>query len=129
MDKGISRNLDTGHIPLSRLASLMESFTLKNSARQLANILKRARNNNLSYREFLLDFLETEVKAGMTGGESATMPRAHFPPNVRPLEEFDPSELEEGITDSQIHQLKELNWLDAYGNIIVLPSPGGPARR
>jgi DNA replication protein DnaC len=124
MDKGISRNLDTEHIPVSKLASLMESFTLKNSARQLADILERAENNNLSYREFLLDLLETEVKCRNDRRRKRNYAGAHFPPNVRPIDEFDPSELEEGITASQIRQLKELNWLDAYGNIILAGPPG-----
>ena len=124
MDKGISRNLDTEHIPVSKLASLMESFTLKNSARQLADILERAENNNLSYREFLLDLLETEVKCRNDRRRKRNYAGAHFPPNVRPIDEFDPSELEEGISASQIRQLKELNWLDAYGNIILAWPPG-----
>lgn len=79
MDKGISRNLDTEHIPVSKLASLMESFTLKNSARQLADILERAENNNLSYREFLLDLLETEVKCRNDRRRKRNYAGAHFP--------------------------------------------------
>lgn len=124
MDKGISRNLDTAHIPVSKLASLMESFTMKNSARQLADILGRAENNSLSYHEFLLDLLETEVKCRNDRRRKRNYAGAHFPPNVRPIDEFDPAELEEGITSSQIRQLKELNWLDAYGNIILAEPPG-----
>lgn len=125
MDKGISRNLDTEHIPVSKLASLMESFTLKNSARQLADILERAENNNLSYREFLLDLLETEVKCRNDRRRKRNYAGAHFPPNVRPIDEFDPSELEEGISASQIRQLKELNWLDTSS----LPGRPGSARQ
>ncbi|MGI6704517.1 MAG: ATP-binding protein [Clostridia bacterium] len=49
---------------------------------------------------------------------------AHFPPNPRPLEDFDPSELEAGISGSQIRQLKELTWLDTYGNIVLAGPPG-----
>jgi len=49
---------------------------------------------------------------------------AHFPPNPRLLEDFDPSELEAGISGSQIRQLKELTWLDTYGNIVLAGPPG-----
>lgn len=124
MNKGIARNLDTEHIPVSKLASLMESFTMKNSARQLADILDRAEDNSFSYREFLLDLLETEVKCRNERRRKRNYAGAHFPPNVRPIDEFEPTELEEGITESQIKQLKELNWLDSYGNIILAGPPG-----
>ena len=43
---------------------------------------------------------------------------AHFPPNIRPLEEFDPEELESGITQAQLDRLKELSWLDNGGNLV-----------
>ena len=62
MNKQVMKAFDTSRIPIERLMALLQTFTLKHSARQLADILERAENNQSSYREFLLDLLETEVK-------------------------------------------------------------------
>lgn len=124
MNKAIARNLDTNYIPVQRLCALLETFALKHSSKQLADILEKAENENASYREFLRSVLETEVKGRNERRRKRNYAGAHFPPNVRPLEEFDPSELEAGITDGQIRQLKDLTWLDTYGNIVLAGPPG-----
>lgn len=124
MNKVIARNLDTNYIPVQRLCALLETFALKHSSKQLADLLEKAENENASYREFLCTVLETEVKGRNERRRKRNYAGAHFPPNVRPLEEFDPSELEAGITDSQIRQLKDLTWLDTYGNIVLAGPPG-----
>jgi DNA replication protein DnaC len=124
MNKAIARNLDTDYIPVQRLCALLETFALKHSSKQLADLLEKAENENASYREFLRNVLETEVKGRNERRRKRNYAGAHFPPNVRPLEEFDPSELEAGITDGQIRQLKDLTWLDTYGNIVLAGPPG-----
>ena len=124
MNRAISRNIDTDHIPIQKLTALLETFALKHSSRELADILERAENNELSYRTFLYDLLETEVKGRNERRRKRNYSGAHFPPNVRPLEDFDPSELESDITESQLRQLKELNWLDTNANL-VLAGPSG----
>ena len=124
MNRAISRNIDTDHIPIQKLTALLETFALKHSSRELADILERAENNELSYRTFLYDLLETEVKGRNERRRKRNYSAAHFPPNVRPLEDFDPSELESGITESQLRQLKELNWLDTNANLVLAGPPG-----
>ena len=52
------------------------------------------------------------------------LPLHTFPLSIRPLVEFDPAELDSGITATQIKQLRDLSWLDAYGNIILAGPPG-----
>lgn len=124
MNRAISRNIDTDHIPIQKLTALLETFALKHSSRELADILERAENNELSYRTFLYNLLETEVKGRNERRRKRNYSGAHFPPNVRPLEDFDPSELESGITESQLRQLKELNWLDTNANLVLAGPPG-----
>jgi DNA replication protein DnaC len=124
MNKAIVRNMDTGHIPIERLSALLETFALKHSSKHLPDILEKAENNSTSYREFLLDVLETEVKGRNERRRHRNMTAAHFPPNPRPIDEFDPAELESGITGGQIKQLKELTWLDTGGNIVFAGPPG-----
>lgn len=75
-------------------------------------------------REFLLAVLETEVKGRNERRRKRNYSAAHFPPNIRPLEEFDPEELESGITQAQLSVLKELSWLDNCGNLVFAGPPG-----
>ena len=124
MNREMARAMDTDHIPLQRLCALLDTFALKHSSRQIADLLEKAENEEASYRQFLLHVLETEVRGRNDRRRKRNYSAAHFPPNVRPLEEFNPGELESGITESQIKQLKELTWLDTCGNIVLAGPPG-----
>lgn len=124
MNREIARNIDTEHIPVQRLCALLETFALKHSSKQIADLLEKAENEDASYRQFLLYVLETEVRGRNERRRKRNYSAAHFPPNVHPLEEFNPAELESGITESQIKQLKELTWLDTCGNIVLAGPPG-----
>ena len=124
MNKQVMKDFDTSRIPIERLMALLQTFTLKHSARQLADILERAENNQSSYREFLLDLLETEVRGRNERRRKRNYSAAHFPPNPKPIELFDPAELESGITAGQIRQLQELTWIDTCANIVLAGPPG-----
>lgn len=124
MSETILKNQGKGHIPIQRLCALLETFSLKHTSKRLADLLERAETEEISYRQFLLELLETEVKGRNERRRKRNYAGAHFPPNPRPLEDFDPSELEAGISGSQIWQLKELTWLDTYGNIVLAGPPG-----
>jgi len=103
---------------------MLDTFGLKHISRQLPELLEAAETQEQPYRLFLLSALETEVEERNERRRHRNYALAHFPPSVRPLGEFDPAELESGITASQLNQLKDLSWLDAYGNIILAGPPG-----
>jgi len=107
-----------------RLHAMLETFGLKHMSANLSALIDAAETEEQSYREFLLGALETEVRGRNERRRHRNYVGAHFPPAVRPIEEFDPAELESGITAGQIKQLKDLSWLDAYGNIIFAGPPG-----
>lgn len=111
-------------ITIEQLNSLLVSFGLKHASRSLADIIDSAEAKEDSYREFLLALLRCEAAGRNERRRHRNFTAAHFPPVVRPLEEFQCAELEGGITSGQIEQLKELTWLDAYGNIIFAGPPG-----
>jgi DNA replication protein DnaC len=93
VNKSIARNIDTDHIPIQHLCSLLETFALKHSSKQLPDILEEAENAELTYRQFLLELLEIEVKGRNERRRKRNYSAAHFPPHPRRLEEFDPGEL------------------------------------
>ncbi|MCF0230511.1 MAG: IS21-like element helper ATPase IstB, partial [Parasporobacterium sp.] len=124
MNREILRTLDTTQVPVQRLISLLETFGIKHAAKALPDLLEKADQNDLTHKQFLLACLETEVGGRNARRRKRNLSAAHFPPNVKALEEFDPLELKEGITLSQIERLKELSWLDNRGNIVFAGPPG-----
>ena len=124
MNRQIMKSMDTGRIPIERLISLLQTYTLKHSAKALPDLLETADLEGSSCREFLLAVLETEVVGRNERRRKRNYSAAHFPPNIRPLEEFDPEELDSGITQAQLDKLKGLSWLDNGGNIVLAGPPG-----
>jgi len=118
------RAMDTDRVSIQRLCALLETFALKHASKKVALILEKAENEEISYRQFLIDVLETEVRGRNERRRKRNYSAAHFPPHTRPVEEFNPAELESGITDGQLRQLKELTWLDTCGNIVLAGPPG-----
>ena len=114
----------SGKQQMGRLRASLEAFGLKHVAKHIPELLEVAEREEQPYRQFLLNALETEVKGRNERRRHRNYALAHFPPSARPLEEFDPSELESGITLSQVRQLKDLSWLDTCGNIIIAGPPG-----
>lgn len=107
-----------------QLTSAMETFGLKHAAKGLPDMMELADRNNLTSRELLSRLLECEVDGRNARKRKRNCAAAHFPPGVRPLEEFDPTELEGGITGGQLGQLADLGWLDTHGNVVLAGPPG-----
>ena len=97
----------TSKVQTQRISAMLETFGLKHVSRNLSDILDAAETGGQSYKDFLLAALEIEVKGRNERRRHRNYAGAHFPPIVRPLEEFDPAELDSGITASQIKQLKD----------------------
>jgi len=114
----------SGKIQMDRLCAMLEAFGLKHVSKQLPVLLDRAEKEEQPYRQFFFNALETEVNGRNERRRHRNYALAHFPPFVRSLDEFDPAELESGITHGQLRQLKDLSWLDAYCNIILAGPPG-----
>jgi DNA replication protein DnaC len=102
----------------------LASFGLKRASEQLPLLLENAARENQTPREFLLTLLDSELTARNEKKRRRNYSGAHFPPNVKHIDEFNTAELEGGITPTQIMELKELNWVDAATDIILLGPPG-----
>ena len=124
MNREVLKAIDTNVIPISRLAALFDTFGLRHSSKVLPELLEAAEQGNASYKQLLLSIFETEVKGRNARRRKRNYAAAHFPPNIQPLEMFNPLELESGITQAQLNRLKELNWLDNKGNLVFAGPPG-----
>ena len=114
----------TATVTIGALCSQLDGFGLKHSSKGLADILEAAESDSLTTRQFLSVLLEAETRGRNESRRHRNYAGAHFPPNVKTLEEFDPSELESGITEGQVRQLSELGWLDRFGNLVFAGPPG-----
>ena len=124
MNREVMKSMGTKHIPVDRLISLLQTFTLKHAAKALPDLLETADLQDATNKQFLLSILETEVIGRNERRRKRNYSAAHFPPNIKPLEEFNPEELESGISQAQLEKLKELTWLDNGGNIVLAGPPG-----
>lgn len=124
MNRKVMKSMGTGRISIDRLTSLLQTFALKHAAKALPDLLETADLEGASNKAFLLSLLETEVIGRNERRRKRNYSAAHFPPNIRPLEEFNPDELVSGITQGQIDKLKDLSWLDNGGNLVFAGSPG-----
>lgn len=106
------------------LAASLEAFGLRHASRALPDLLESAERNELGCRDFLERLLAAEADGRFERRRRRNYASAHFPPGVRPLSEFDPAELEGGITASQVERLATLDWLDAHGNVVLAGPPG-----
>lgn len=124
MNREILKSMEMETIPMQSLISLLQTFAMKHSAKALPDLLETADTQGATNRQFLYSVLQTEVKGRNDRRRKRNYSAAHFPPNARPLEEFDPEELESGITRAQLDRLKELSWLDNGGNLVFAGPPG-----
>ena len=124
MNREVMKSMGTKRIPVDRLMSLLQTFALKHAAKALPDLLETADLENATNKQFLLSILETEVIGRNERRRKRNYSAAHFPPNIKPIEEFNPEELESGISQAQVDKLKELTWLDNGGNIVLAGPPG-----
>lgn len=111
-------------ITIEKLCAQLDGFGLKHSSKALADMLGQAEDGTYTPRQFLSSLLEAETKGRNENRWQRNYAGAHFPPNIKGLEEFDPAELDSGITTGQLRQLSELGWLDSFGNLVFAGPPG-----
>lgn len=109
---------------MSITKSTMQSIGLGHVADEVSSLICEAEEQNLTYREFLDHLMDQELACRNAKRKRRNLTGAHFPPNTQSLDEFDTSELESGITATQIMQLKDLAWVDSCANILLLGPPG-----
>ena len=107
-----------------KMIAQLENFGLRHVSKKLFDLIEQAEREQLSHRQFLSRILEAEVSGRNEKRRRRNYAGAHFPDVVKPLEMFDPHELRSGITQSQIDQMRELDWIDHRTNLLFLGPPG-----
>jgi DNA replication protein DnaC len=104
---------------------LQEQFChlrMMETANELPSLLRNAEKRSWTYQEFLQEILSYELKRREEKNVQKRMKWAKFPYH-KTLDEFK-IEDQQSLSVRQLHQLRELNWLEQQYNLILLGPPG-----
>lgn len=105
--------------------SIQENFRhlrMAETANELPTLLRRAEQQSWTYQEFLEELLTYELKRRDEKSIEKRLKWAKFPYH-KTVDQFRMDE-QKSISNRQISQLKELNWLEQQYNLIFLGPPG-----
>lgn len=109
---------------INMLKGTLTALGLKYAAANISTLIQEAENAEATSVELLLQITQYESNERLSKRKGRNYAAAHFPPEPRRIDEYDTSELESGITPTQIAQLKDLSWADSASNILFLGPPG-----
>lgn len=98
MSEAVIDNGQGQRITLDTLQRMMDTFGPRQASKGLSELLAKADEENETCRDFLNELLQSEVRGRNERNRARNYAAAHFPPNPKPLEDFDVSELDSGIT-------------------------------
>ena len=104
------------------LQDQFKQLRLSETAIELPTILRQAEQASWTYREFIQEIVSYELKKREEKSIEKRMKWAKFP-YIKTLKEFDLTE-QQSLSNRQLTQLEELNWLEEQYNIILLGPPG-----
>lgn len=107
---------------IRHLEKQLQSLRLAETATRLPELIAEAERSDASYHDFLSALLGHEQKRREEKQTERYMKWAAFP-YQKTLDQFDVSE-QQSLSQKQLNQLKELNWLDQLYNLILLGPPG-----
>src|SRR5690606_5795924 len=99
-----------------------KQLKLSETAEELPELLRKAEQSSWSYLEFLEQITTYELKRREEKSIERRMNWARFP-FIKPLSMFNIDE-QTAITERQLRQLRELQWLEQAYNLILLGPPG-----
>jgi len=111
-----------GVSPIERLHAVMAKLALTEADALVESRLERAGREELSYGEFLLDLLESELQARTDRNLQTRLKLAKLPYR-KALESFDFG-FQPSIDERKIRELRTLRWVHEAANVIFLGPPG-----
>lgn len=107
------------------LESLQQAFKqlrLSEVSTELPVLMRKAEQQSWTYHEFLNYLLSFELDKREEKNKEKRLKWAKFP-YQKTLNEYDMTE-QKSLTERQMKQLKEMNWLEQQYNLILLGPPG-----
>ena len=104
------------------LQQQLKNLRIVETSKELPSLLRKAELHSWTYQEFLREMLTFEEQRREEKMIEKHLKWAAFP-FQKNIDEFDIKELP-SLSERQLKQLKELNWLDEAFNLIFLGPPG-----
>ena len=100
----------------------LETLRLRGAAASLDGILSRAQEEGRTYRDFLDELLDTELRDRNERRLKRNLSGAHFPVRKR-IEDFSFARVK-GITKRAADELSECGWIERHENVLFFGPPG-----
>jgi len=107
---------------LNKIKTYMESLRLYASLGKLEELMQQAQKTKISYLDFTLLFLETEVERRKEKDLQRKLKIAQLP-KYHDLNDYN-YQVTNGITEAQLKQLRELLWMEQAFNLILMGPSG-----
>lgn len=106
----------------TKIQQAFKQLRLAETAEELPELLRKAEQSSWTYLEFLEELTTFELKRREEKSIQKRLNWARFPFH-KPIETFDINE-QTAITERQLKQLREYQWIEQTYNIILLGPPG-----
>lgn len=107
---------------MEKLQKQLQHLRLAETSKKLPHFLRKAESHSWTYMELLHELLSFEEKRREEKMVEKHLKWAHFP-YQKTLAEYDLSG-QPSLSQRQLNQLEELNWLEQTFNLILLGPPG-----
>lgn len=107
---------------VTEIQQAFKQLRLAETAEELPELLRKAEQSSWTYLEFLEELTTFELKRREEKSIQKRLNWARFPSH-KPIETFDINE-QSAITERQLKQLREYQWIEQTYNIILLGPPG-----
>jgi len=107
---------------LEKIQDMLREIRCYHTANEIAPIIERAKQNDLSYLDFIEEVLHIEMQNRMKTKVKRYLRLANFP-TIRTLEEFD-FRFQTSITRKEVNEWLTFSWIDQKANKILMGAPG-----
>jgi DNA replication protein DnaC len=107
---------------LEKIQTMLREIRCYHTANEIAPVIEKAKQNDLSYLEFIEKILEIEMQNRVKTRVKRYLKLANFP-TLRTLEEFD-FRFQTSITKKEVNEWLTFSWIEQRSNKILMGAPG-----
>ena len=107
---------------LQQIKQTLRDVRLYHSANELETVIEFAKNNDLSFLDFLEELLKFEMNCRRKNKIKRHEKFANFP-SIKTIDEFD-FRFQRSINKKEVNEWLTFSWLDNRENIILMGAPG-----
>ena len=107
---------------LEKIQDMLKEIKCYHTANEIASVIEKAKQNDLSYLDFMEELLKIEMQNRMKTRIKRQMKLTNFP-TIRTIEEFD-FRFQTSITKKEVNEWLTFSWIDQRANKLLMGAPG-----